>query len=94
MLSVVDLATPETLARLAQPANLGLGRDILDAGAVEITLNEPMRVVAKVGGAPAKGQRRTAELRATADRLEWSCACSRRRDLFCKHCVAVALALR
>jgi uncharacterized Zn finger protein len=94
MTSVADLLGPEILARLAKPANLRLGREIVEDGGVAWIGAGPTTVAAKVGGVPAAEQRRTVELRATQAGLEWSCACTRRKDLFCKHCVAVALALR
>jgi uncharacterized Zn finger protein len=91
MQSVVDLVEPEALAHLATPANLRLGRNILDQGGVELTLSESSRIRAKVGGVAAADQRRTVELICGPAGLQWSCTCTRRADLFCKHCVAAAL---
>lgn len=91
MPSIVDLVQPHLLAGLATPANLRLGREIADQGGVALQTATPMRVEAKVGGVAAAGQRRTVELAAEPGGLRWSCACSRRADLFCKHCVAAAM---
>jgi uncharacterized Zn finger protein len=91
MPSVADLVEPEALARLATPANLRLGHEIVDQGGVELVRFEPLRVSGKVGAVAAASQRRTVELVSGSGGLEWSCACTRRRELFCKHCVAIAL---
>jgi uncharacterized Zn finger protein len=93
MSALADLLAPDALAKLSTPANLRLGRAIADEGGVEFTGVEPANVTARVGGTPAAPQRRTVELNAASGKLEWSCACTRRGDLFCKHCVAAAIAL-
>jgi uncharacterized Zn finger protein len=89
--SVVDLVEPGVLTRLATPANSMLGREIADQGGVEVAQFGPLRVRAKVGGVAAAVQRRRVELVSGSNGLEWSCTCSSRKDLFCKHCVATAL---
>lgn len=88
---VADMIEPDTLASRVTPSNLRLGRDIADRGGVELIELGPLRVVARVGGTAAPGQRRTVELVSAPDGLAWSCTCTRNRDLFCKHCVAAAL---
>ncbi len=88
MSSVVDLVEPDHLAQLASPANLRLGRDIAGQGGVKILEFGTCRVTARV----SNGQRRTVELSSTPQGLEWRCTCTRRADLFCKHCVALAVA--
>ncbi|MGZ3274871.1 MAG: SWIM zinc finger family protein [Caulobacteraceae bacterium] len=93
MNSLADLLVHDTLTRLAKPANLRLGRAIVEEGGVEFVRVEPARMTARVGGTPASPQRRTVELTAASGELSWSCACTGRRDLFCKHCVAAAMAL-
>ena len=90
MTSVADL-DPEALARLATPANLRRGQAIVEQKGVELTAFEPPRVTAKVGGVAAADQRRTVELVVSPAGLKWSCTCTKRADLFCKHCVAAAL---
>lgn len=91
MPSVADLVEPEALVTLATPANLHLGRQILEEGSVELTQLGPLRVEARVGGGALSGQRRTVTLVSAPDGLQWSCTCTRRKDLFCKHCAAAAL---
>ena len=88
MSSIVDLVEPTHLDHLATPANLRLGRAIAAEGGVEILDFGTCRVTARV----SNGQRRTVELSSTPQGLQWRCTCSRRADLFCKHCVAVAVA--
>ena len=91
MTSVADLVEPEALARLATPANVRLGKQIVDQAGVEFTQFGPLRVRAKVGGVPPAAQRRSVELSSGSNGLEWSCACTKRKELFCKHCVAAAV---
>jgi len=88
MSSVVDLVEPGHLAHLATPANLRLGREIAARSGVEILDFGTCRVTARV----SNGQRRRVELSSTPQGLEWRCTCTKRPDLFCKHCVAVAVA--
>jgi uncharacterized Zn finger protein len=85
--SVADLVAEAALRALATPSNLRLGREIAAAGGVELVEAMPLRVVAKVSG----GQRRTVELASRGDGLGFTCTCSKKPGLFCKHCVALAL---
>ncbi|SED90943.1 hypothetical protein SAMN05519104_4719 [Rhizobiales bacterium GAS188] len=90
--SVADLIaenvlSEESSASLATPANLRLGREIAASGGVELIESGPLRVVAKVTG----GQRRTVALDAVEKRLRFTCTCTSRADLFCKHLVAAAI---
>ncbi len=94
MPAVADLVDHRVLARLATPANLRLGRKIVDQGGVELTQLGPLQASAKVGGVAAAVQRRKVELAHGTAGLKWSCACTSRKDLFCKHCVATALVIR
>jgi uncharacterized Zn finger protein len=74
---------------LARPANLRLGREIVAAGGVEFQEFGPSRVSAKVTGV----QRRNVELISDQGELRWRCSCTKTPGLFCKHCVAAALAI-
>jgi hypothetical protein len=91
--SVADLVHHGVLARLATPANLRLGRKIVDQDGVELAPFGPLRASAKVGGVAA-AQRQRVELASSAAGLIWSRSCTSRKDLFCEHCVATALVLR
>jgi len=93
MCSLADLIDRDALTELAQPANLRLGQAIADEGGVELIVVESEKMTARVGRTPSAQQRRRVELTAVSGELEWTCSCTRRRDLFCKHCVAAALAL-
>jgi len=92
MPSVADLVEPDRLPDLATPANLRLGREIAAAGAVEFLDFGPLLVRGKVGGPATNSQTRTTELRSVGAQLEWVCTCSSDTALFCKHCVALAMA--
>lgn len=84
------LRLPSVKAR-ARPADFRLGKDIAAHGEVEIIERGSDRILAKAGRKDHKIQRRQVELRATAAGFVWRCSCTTKRDLFCKHCVAVAL---
>jgi uncharacterized Zn finger protein len=94
MRSVADLVHHGVLVRLATPANLRLGRKIVDQGGVELAPSAPLRASARVGGVAAADRRRIVELTSSASGLTWSCTCTTSKELFCKHCVATALVLR
>jgi uncharacterized Zn finger protein len=89
MSAVADLVEPDHLRHLATLANLRLGEAIASAGGVELIELGPCQVVARVGS----GQRRRVELASTPQGLAWRCTCTKRPDLFCKHCVAAAIVL-
>jgi uncharacterized Zn finger protein len=89
MSAVADLVEPDHLRRLATAANLRLGEAIAQAGGVEIVELGPCVVVARVDN----GQRRRVELASSPQGLAWRCTCTKRPDLFCKHCVAAAIVL-
>ncbi len=91
MASVADLVENAALESLATPSNRRLGRQIVAEGGVELTTFAPLHVTATVGPTPASPQKRTVDLRVEDGRLRWSCTCTRRADLFCKHCVAAAV---
>jgi uncharacterized Zn finger protein len=93
MRPIADLVTDDHITRLATPANLRLGRKVVEEGGVELVDVGPARITARVGGTATAPQRRTVGLAAEAGTLDWSCSCTRNRALFCKHCVAAALAL-
>jgi hypothetical protein len=90
MPSLADLVSPDRLAELATPANRRLGTQIRDEDGVTIEEFGPLRVTATVGGVPSSETRRHTMLASSRDQLDWSCTCTK-RDLFCKHCVALAL---
>lgn len=90
MPSVAALVTPDALVLLAQPANLRLGRRIVSEGEVELLTVHEDRVVGRVGDE----QRRTTTLTIAKGDLHWRCTCTSDTELFCKHCVALALAVR
>ena len=84
----------------ATPANLRYGKAIHKRGGVEFIENHAYKVTAWVGGldgdtASGGGQRRRTRLSSTKAGLSWHCAGNpKNHDIFCKHCVALALAVR
>jgi uncharacterized Zn finger protein len=96
--ALVD-AVPDDLSTLATPANLRYGTAIHRRGGVELITSDRYRATAWVGGLDGSvsaggGQRRRTRLSSTARGLSWHCAGNPKdHDIFCKHCVALALAI-
>lgn len=88
------------VTELATPANVRYGRAIHRRGGVKIISRTAARVEAWVGGlkgsvAQGGSQRRRTRLSATARGLKWHCTGNPKdHQIFCKHCVALALAVR
>ena len=98
--TLARLLTPAEIERRATPANLRYGQAIQRRGGVEFIERAPRKVVAWVGGlegsvAEGGSQRRRTRLSATAAGLKWHCAGNpKNHQIFCKHCVALALAIK
>jgi uncharacterized Zn finger protein len=88
------------LKRLALPSNLKYGTAIFERGGVEIIRREDGVAEAWVGGLTGSvvegaGQRRRTTLTVGPEGLGWHCAGNpKNHQIFCKHCVALALAIR
>lgn len=99
MKSVKELVSPEIIQKLALPSNLRYGQAIYERGAVEFIEYGPSIVEAWVGGldgsvAEGGSQRRRTQLIATPGGLTWHCTGNpKNHQIFCKHCVALALAI-
>lgn len=86
-----DLIFLEELERLASGSHFRYGEKILRDGEVTIAEDNRIHIVAQVKQIP--GENRTVEMWATPKGLKWKCACTARKGLFCKHCVALGLYL-
>jgi hypothetical protein len=97
--SVADLLNQEPIQNLALPSNFRYGRAIHDRGGVEFIENGPACAEAWVGGldgsvAEGGSQRRRTRLFAADGKLKWHCAGNpKNHQIFCKHCVALALTI-
>jgi uncharacterized Zn finger protein len=97
---LVDLLGPGEIERLALPSNIRYGTAIFDRGGVEFIAREATFVEAWVGGlsgtvSEGAGQRRRTILTLDAEGLTWQCAGNpKNHQIFCKHCVALALAVQ
>jgi uncharacterized Zn finger protein len=97
--SVSNLLSVQAIHELALPSNLRYGTAIYKRGAVEFIENTPDKVEAWVGGldgtvAEGGGSRRRTQLMSTEEGLKWHCAGNPKdHQIFCKHCVALALAI-
>jgi len=99
MKNLAELLSLETIKKVSLPSNFKYGEAIFNRRAVEIISNEPTKAEAWVGGLDGKvieggGSRRRTQLSATSEGLAWHCTGNPKdHDIFCKHCVALALAL-
>jgi uncharacterized Zn finger protein len=97
---VAQLLSHEAIEELATPSNLRYGTAIYKRGGVEIIKRSADKVEAWVGGLDGSvreggGARRRTQLFATKKGLKWHCAGNpKKHQVFCKHCVALALAIR
>ncbi len=97
--SVSDFLDSKTIHNLALPSNIRYGTHIYKRGAVELIEQSASKVEAWAGGldgsvAEGGGSRRRVQLFATAEGLRWHCAGNpKNHQIFCKHCVALALAI-
>lgn len=100
MKSLQELLKDQSLEKLALPSNIRYGKAIYKRGGVEIIERSDTKVEAWIGGlegssAEGGGQRRRVHFTATAKGLKWHCAGNpKNHQIFCKHCVALALAIR
>jgi hypothetical protein len=89
----------DVITTLALPANVRYGTAIYRRGAIAFITLTPASVDAWVGGLDGKvaeggGSRRRTQLLSTPDGLTWHCSGNpKRHQIFCKHCVALALAV-
>ena len=99
MRNLAELLNLELIQQLSLPSNFKYGEAIFSRHAVEFIRKEPLAVEAWVGGldgtvAEGGGSRRRTQLRATPEGLAWHCTGNpKNHDIFCKHCVALSLAL-
>ena len=100
MANLVTLLNLDSIKQLSLPSNFRYGDAIYRRGAVEFIAAEPSRVDAWVGGlngttAEGAGSRRRTSISATPKGLLWHCAGNpKNHQIFCKHCVALALAIQ
>lgn len=89
MKSILSLISIEQLEELASRSNLRYGQEIFKNGKIEITKSNTFNIWAKVQSKNKQSQE--VELSSTSKGFRWKCSCTGRKDLFCNHCVAVAL---
>ena len=97
---IADYITQDVLEELSLPSNLNHGNAIFLSGGVQFIERGDLRCEAWVGGkltelSSSLTQRRRTTLFIDVDeRLAWRCTCnSKKSQIFCKHCVALSLAL-
>lgn len=99
MQSVQDLLKSNTAQSLSTPANFRYGQAIYKRGGVEfieLATNKAEAWVGGLDGSVTEGgsQRRRTTLFSKEGELKWHCAGNpKNHQIFCKHCVALALAV-
>jgi uncharacterized Zn finger protein len=91
MKPIRSLLTTEVIEDLASRSHLRYGQQMAEDGDVKITEENNYNVTAHVKH--REGQGRTVNLMSTTKGLRWKCTCTSKKDLFCNHCVAVALTI-
>jgi hypothetical protein len=97
---IADLIGPDDIEHLALRSNLRYGQAIYKRGGVEFIKFTPLEVEGWVGGlngsvAEGGSQRRRTQLNSTLEGLKWNCTGNpKNHQIFCKHCVALAMAVR
>jgi len=98
--TLARLLTPAEIERQVAPASLRCGSAISRRRGVEFIERSPRKVIAWVGGlkgsvAEGGSQRRHTCLSSTAADLSWHCIGNpKQHQIFCKHSVALALAIK
>jgi uncharacterized Zn finger protein len=96
---IVTLLSRAYIDEAARPSDIRYGKAIQLRGGVRVVAHEPSRIEAWVGGldgsvAEGGSQRRKTRFWIEASKLTWHCAGNpRNHQIFCKHCVALALEL-
>jgi hypothetical protein len=97
--ALMNVLSSDVTTALALPANVRYGTAIYNRGAVRFITSTPTSVEAWVGGldgsvAEGGGSRRRTQLTSTPVGLTWHCSGNPKlHQIFCKHCVALALAV-
>jgi uncharacterized Zn finger protein len=100
MSDIVDFFTEEFLKRNTIPSNFAYGKAIYERGAVEFINRNAEFVEAWAGGLDGTvkegaGSRRRVTFTIEHKVLHWNCTGNpKNHQIFCKHCVAVALAIK
>jgi len=98
--TVEDFFTQAFIAQNSLPANLTYGQAIYRRNAVEFIKQNSSMVEAWAGGLDGTikegaGSRRRVTFTIEEGTLHWNCTGNpKKHQIFCKHCVAVALALQ
>lgn len=99
--TVAGLITTDLIRELALPSNLKYGTAIHQRGAVAFINRTPDTIEGWAGGldgtvVEGAGQRRRVTFTTNADgTLHWHCAGNPKdHQIFCKHCVALALTIQ
>ena len=84
-----NLVTEKVIENLASRSNLRYGKQMAQEDSVTFIKHNSHNIVAEVKH--GNSEKRTVQLISTPKGLRWKCTCTSKKDLFCNHCVAVAL---
>jgi uncharacterized Zn finger protein len=90
MKTVHDIVNKTYVEAHATPSNVRLGKELADSHKVEVVANDPEIIEARVLG----DTKRIVLFTATPQGVAWRCTCTKDKNLFCKHMVAVATVLK
>lgn len=100
MAHIIDLVTEDFIEKNTIPSNYSYSKAMYERSAIEFIEQKPGFVQAWAGGLDGSvkeggGSRRRVTFTAEKNELHWSCSGNPKdHQIFCKHCVAVALALK
>ncbi len=100
MVTILSLLTEEFMEENTIPSNINYGSAIYGRGGIEYIKDKPGHIEAWVGGLggtikQGAGSRRRVTFTIQDDEMHWICTGNpKNRQIFCKHCVALALAIR
>ena len=98
-MKLTEALTLERIQEISLPSNYKYGEAIYRRGAVKVIAKEETRIEAWVGGLDGSvteggGSRRRTTLEVGGGELEWHCTGNpKSHQIFCKHCVALALSI-
>lgn len=89
MLSIQSLIGPEEIKKLASRSNLRYGEKMSEDATISFTDTNTFNIHAKLSFGT---KTHMVELASTTKGFRWKCSCSSKKNFFCEHATAVALA--
>lgn len=90
MLPIKSLLTPEEIKKLASRSHYRYGEQMSEDANITWTKENNFNIHATVKQGNKAGH--DVELMSTTKGFRYKCTCTNKKDLFCEHCTAVAIA--